>query len=120
MTAHPGWLHNRMRPADLQHSKAASVGGGADVACGEVGEQRVLAGPAVAVTLVAFRLAAKQIVTGLLLRRELRLAGVHRGALRGKRRQLSRGFIASNGLCHWVEGGAAPAAIERAEMDRQR
>jgi len=47
---------------------------GSDIAGREVGEQRVLARPAVTMTGVALRLAAEQVVAGLLLRRELRLA----------------------------------------------
>jgi len=72
-----------------------------DIAGGEVSEQRVLAGPARTVTLVTFRLAAEQVVSGLLLRRELRLASEHRVELRGKRRQLAdasyRQWIAPSG-----------------------
>src|SRR5258708_38296620 len=88
------------------------IGRGADVAGGEGGEQRVLAGPAVAVTGVASRLAADQIVAGLLLRRELRLAREYRVELRCKRRHLGRGLVAGNRLRHLIESGAGPAAIE--------
>src|ERR1700737_1771146 len=96
------------------------VSGSTDIAGGEIGEQRVFAGPAVTVTLVAFVLAAEEVVAGLLLRRELRLLREHRVELRGKRRHLGRGFIAGDGLRHLVEGGADPAAIDRAQMNRQR
>src|ERR1700756_2384513 len=65
---------------------------GSDVAGSEVGEQRVLAGPAVAVTGVALRLSAEQVVACLLLFRKLRLAGEYRVELRGKRRHLGRGL----------------------------
>src|SRR6202158_487298 len=91
-----------------------------DIAGGEGGEQRVFAGPAVTVTLVAFCLAAEQVVALLLLRRELRFLREHRVELRGKRRHLGRGFIAGDGLRHLIEGGADPAAIDRAQMNRQR
>src|SRR6202158_879299 len=91
------------------------IGRGSDVAGGEVGEQRVLAGPAVAVTGVALRLAAEQVVAGLLLGREPRLAREYRVELRGKRRYLGRGLVAGNRLRHLIESGAGPAAIERAE-----
>src|SRR6266481_4693833 len=60
------------------------VGGSADIAGGEVSEQRVLARPAVAVTFIASRLAAEQIVALLLRRRELRLLGEHRVEFRSE------------------------------------
>src|SRR5258707_5720040 len=96
------------------------MGRSSDMAGSEVGKQWVLAGPTVTVTGVALRLAAEQIVSRLLLRRELRLVRAHRVELRGKRRQLGRGFIAGNRLRHLIEGGSGPAAIDRAKMNRQR
>jgi len=44
----------------------------------KIGEQRILAGSAVAVAGVALRFAAEKVVAQLLLRRELRLARLHR------------------------------------------
>src|SRR6202011_5375836 len=85
-----------------------------------VGEQRILAGAAVAVTSIALCLAAEQIVARLLLRRELRFLCQHRVVLRGKRRYLGGGLIAGDGLRHLIEGGADPATIDRAKMNWQR
>src|SRR5213079_895702 len=77
-------------------------------------------GPAIAVTGIALRLAAKQIVACLFLRRELRLAGQHRVKLRAERRYLGRGFITGDGLGHLIVRRAGAAAVDRPEMDRQR
>ncbi len=66
------------------------------------------------------RLAAKQIVAHLLLRRELRLAGKHRIVFRAKRRHLCRRFKTGNRLRDLIEGRAGAAAIDWPEMDRQR
>src|SRR5262249_32028529 len=92
----------------------------ADIARGEVGEEGILAGPAVAMAVVALRLAAEQPVAHLLLRGELRLARKHRIELRGEGRYLGRGLIAGDGLRHLIEGRGGPAAIQFAEMDRHR
>src|SRR5258708_34723307 len=99
--------------------RKSRVGGGTDIAGGEVGEQRVLAGAAVTVTLLASCLSAEQVVSLLLLRRALRLVSEYRVELRGERRHLGRGFVAGNRLRHLVEAGADPAAIHRAQMNRQ-
>src|SRR5260370_38719181 len=100
--------------------RKAGVGWSTDIAGGEVGEQRVFARPAVTMTLVASRLAAEQVVALLLLRRELRFFRKHRVELRGKRRHLGRGFIAGDGLRPLIEDSAGPAAIDRAQINRQR
>jgi len=109
MTTLAGWRYSRMRRADFPHSREAWDWQEFDIAGGEVGKQRVLAGPTITVTGVALRLAAEQIVSRLLLRRELRLVCAHRVELRGKRRHLRRGFIAGDRLRHLIEGGADPA-----------
>src|SRR5258708_32898115 len=96
------------------------VGGSADIAGGEVREEGVLTWPAVAVTFIASRLAAEQIVALLLLRRKLRLLGENRVEFRSERRHLGRSFIAGDRLRHLIEGRADAAAIDRAQMDRQR
>jgi hypothetical protein len=72
------------------------------------------------VTFIASRLAAEQIVALLLLRRKLCLLGEHRIEFRSERRHLGRGFIAGDRLRHLIEGRADAAAIDRAQMDRQR
>src|SRR5258705_9895830 len=95
------------------------VGWRTDVAGGEVGDQRVLAGPAVAVTFVASCLTSEQIVSLLLLWRELRLFRQYRVELRSKRGHLGRSFVARDRLRHLIERGADPAAINRAQMYRQ-
>src|SRR5580700_8555956 len=82
------------------------VGRSADIAGGEIGEQRVFAGSAVTVTLVASPLAAEQVVSQLLLRRELRLFREYCVEFRGERRHLRRRLISGDGLRHLVEGGA--------------
>src|SRR5438270_11212624 len=66
------------------------IGRSSDVARGEVGEQRFFAGATIAVTLVASRLATKEVITGLLLRGELRLFAHYRIELRRERRHLVR------------------------------
>src|SRR5258707_14560473 len=71
-------------------------------------------------TRVALRLAAEQVVAGLLLRRKLRLAREYRVELRSKRRHFGRGLVAGNRLRHLIESGAGPAAIDRAEMNGHR
>src|SRR3981081_3935359 len=91
-----------------------------DIAGGEVGEQRVLAGPAVTVTLIAPRLAAEQIVSRLLLRRELRLARADGVELQAESRHPGGGLTAGDGLLHLIEGGADSAAIDRSKMNWQR
>src|SRR5260370_2792641 len=96
------------------------MGGSSGLAGGEVGEEGVLAGPAVTVTGIVLRLAAEQIVSLLLLRRELRFLCEHRIVLRGKRRHLGGGLIACDGLRHLIEGAGSPAAINWAKMNRQR
>src|ERR1700760_1865237 len=92
------------------------VGWGTDIAGGEVSEQRVFAGPAVTVTFVASCLASEEIVSQPLLRRELRLFRQYSVVLRSKRRHLGRSFVAGDRLRHPIEGGADPAAINRAQM----
>src|ERR1700732_2584507 len=71
-------------------------------------------------TLVASSLAAEQVVSLLLLRRELRLFREFSVELRGKRRHLGGGFVAGYRLRHLIEAGGDPAAINRAQMYRQR
>src|ERR1700730_5433459 len=61
------------------------VGGSSDIARREIGEQRILARTAVAMTGVALCLAAEQIIARLLLRCELRLSCEHRVELGGER-----------------------------------
>src|SRR6516162_5205189 len=71
-------------------------------------------------TGIALCLAAEEIVTRLLLRRELRLAGLHRIELGSQSRHLRRSFIAGNGLRHVIERGPGTAAINLREMHRRR
>src|SRR3954469_10403987 len=87
------------------------IGRRSDVTGGEVGEQRFFTGTTVAVTFVASRLSAKKVITGLLLRRELRLFSHHGIELRRERRHLVRGLIPRNGLRHLIEGGRCAPAI---------
>ena len=96
------------------------IGGGPDIAGGEVREQRILAGAAIAVTGIALRLATKEVVTCLLLWRELRLARKHRIELRGEVRYLGGCLVAGDRLRHLIERGGGPAAIQRSKMDRYR
>jgi hypothetical protein len=62
--------------------RQVGIGGRSDIAGGEIGEKRIFARSAVAMAIVAFRLAAEQLISPLLLRRELSLPGlVHITAL---------------------------------------
>src|SRR6202007_895896 len=94
--------------------------GSSDIGRGKVGEQRIFARAAVAVTRIALRLAAEQVVTRLLLRRELRLLREDGVELRGQGGHLGRGLIAGDRLPHLIECRRAPPAIQFSEMDRQR
>jgi len=69
----PDWRHSQCIGPIFRVVRKPRIGRGSDAAGGEVGEQRVLARPAVAVTGVALRLAAKQVVAHLLLRRDFTL-----------------------------------------------
>jgi len=93
---------------------------GSNVACSEIGEQRIFARAAVAVAVVAFRLAAEQLVAQLLRGSELRLASLYRIELGSECRHLRRDLVVSDRLRHLVEGGGSAAAIELADMDRHR
>src|SRR4029077_16377622 len=91
---------------------------GTDVARGEISEERILAGSAIAMAVVALRLATEQLVARPLLRGELRLAREHRLELRGEGRHLGGGLITGNGLRHLIKGRSSAAAIQFAEVDR--
>src|SRR5260370_41121289 len=101
-----------------REERTPRVGGGLDVAGGEVGEKRVFTRPAAAVAGVALRLAAEQVVARLLLRRKLCLAGEHGIVLRGKGCYLGGGLVAGYRLRHLIECRGGPAAIHVAEMYR--
>src|SRR6266480_4690114 len=65
----PGWIGDiaqRVRPI-FGVVREPRIGGDADIAGGEIGEQRILAGSAVAVAVVAFRLAPEEVIADLLL-----------------------------------------------------
>src|SRR5262249_9988451 len=96
------------------------IGRGSDIAGSEIGEQRILTGAAVAMALVTSRLGSEQVITCLLLRRELRFMGEHGIELRGKARDLGRSLILSDGLRHLIECHRRSSAVELAEVDRPR
>src|SRR6266508_4208990 len=66
-----------------------------EIARGEIGEQRLLAGSAVAMTLVASTLAAEHFIAELLLRRQRRALADESVELRCKRTDVLRAFIRS-------------------------
>jgi hypothetical protein len=72
------------------------------------------------VTFIASRLASEQVVALVLLQRKLRLLGEHSIKFRSERSHFGRRFMAGDRLRHLVEGRADTAAIDRAQVDRQR
>ncbi|HEX9211351.1 MAG TPA: hypothetical protein VF901_12655 [Bradyrhizobium sp.] len=89
----PGWIGDiaqRVRPI-FGVVREPRIGGDADIAGGEIGEQRILAGSAVAVAVVAFRLAPEEVIADLLLGNELRLVGEHGVELGGEGSHLGGG-----------------------------
>src|ERR1019366_3597194 len=99
----------------LDIERQARIGWCADIARGEIGEQRIFSWSTIAMTGVAFRLAVEQIVAELFLSRKLCRARLYRVVFRGERRHLGGYFIVRDGLRHLVERGVRAASIDGVE-----
>src|SRR5713226_5873976 len=94
------------------------ISGDAEITGSKVRKQGFFPWPAVAMALVASRLAAEQVIAQFLLRRELVLSRLHGIVLRREGTHLWREFVCGNGQPEAVIGMVGPSSVCRAEMDR--
>src|SRR5271155_1859628 len=71
-------------------------------------------------TGVALRPAAKQLVAGLFLRRELPFAREYCVVFRSELHDFGRRFVAGDRLCHLIKSDTGPAAVKRTKLNGRR
>jgi len=115
----PDWRHSPV-VGRFSGSKESRGLEGFDVAGGEVGEQRVLAGPPSRWQVVALRLPAKQVVAQLLLGVNFTLPASTRTKPLEMTRHLCKRHHSGRGLRHRSKVVPGPAAMDRALMGLER
>src|SRR6266851_1735727 len=94
------------------------ISGDAEITGGEVRKQGLFAGAAVAMTLVAARLAAEQVIAQFFLRRELVFFRLHVVVLRREGTHLWRKLICGNGQPELVIYVIGAKSVCRTQVDR--
>src|SRR5713226_3943502 len=93
--------------------------GDAEITCGKVCKQGLFPGPAVAMTLVASRLAAEELITQFFLRRELVVSCLHVVVLRREGTHFWRELICGNGQPELVIYVIGAKSVCRTQVERE-
>src|SRR5712692_3110945 len=93
--------------------------GDAEITGGKVRKQGLFPGPAIAMTLVASRLAAKQLIAQFFLRRELVVSCLHVVVFRREGTHLWREFVCGNGQAELVVDVIGASAVCRTQVERE-
>src|SRR4029077_18559454 len=96
------------------------ISGDAEITGVKVGKQGLAPGPAVAMTLVASRLAARQLITQFFLRRELVVSCLHVVVLGREGTHLWREFVYGNGQPELVVDVIGAKSVCWAQVNREQ
>src|SRR6266849_3042440 len=97
----------------------SGISGDAEITGGKVRKQGLFPGPAVAMTLVASRLAAEQLIAQFFLRRELVVSCLHVVILRREGTHLWRELVCGNGQSELVIYVIGAKSVCRTQVDRE-
>src|SRR5713101_3074583 len=95
------------------------ISGDAEITGGKVRKQGLFPGPAIAMTLVASRLAAEQLITQFFLRRELVVSCLHVVVLGREGTHLWRELICGNGQPELVIDVIGAKSVGRTQVERE-
>src|SRR5258708_1808765 len=97
----------------------ARISGDAEITGGKVRKQGLFRGPAIAMTLVASRLAAEQLIAQFFLRRELVVSCLHVVVLRREGTHLWRELVCGNGQPELVIDVIGASSVSGTQVERE-
>src|SRR5216683_2252252 len=97
----------------------SGISGDAEITGGKVRKQGLFPGPAVAMTLVASRLAAEELITQFFLRRELVVSCLHVVVLRREGTHLWRELVCGNGQPELVIDVIGASSVSGTQVERE-